>query len=67
MDLNLDEQRLIVEFRKMSSSAKEELLAAATALNHRTGEKEHDGSTNQCPLKPQETRPEAEKTSIFTE
>lgn len=69
MDLNIDEQRLIASFRKLTPSAREELLAAATALLRKTGsEKDPDeSSSNQCHLKPADSKPETEKTPIFTE
>lgn len=65
MDLNLDEQRLIAEFRKLTPTAKEELLGVATALVRRMG-MEPQGS-NQCGIKQQAEKPESEKTPFFTE
>lgn len=69
MELTLDEQRLIIAFRKLTPSAREELLAAATSLLRRTvGENDLDNSSsNQCHLKPKESKPETAKTPIFTE
>jgi hypothetical protein len=72
MKLSIDEQRLIAEFRKLTPSARDELLAAAAALvrgdgdgDERSGE--DGGVSNQCKIKPRESLPEAEKTPVFTE
>jgi hypothetical protein len=70
MDLSQDEQRLIEEFRKLPPSSRDDLLAHAAALMHRAGDEsrhESESPRNQCRLKGAETRPEAEKTPIFTE
>lgn len=70
MDLTLDEQRLIADFRKLPPSGRDELLAYAASLVRRTGaeaEKESASPANQCALKSKEEHPEAEKTPIFTE
>jgi hypothetical protein len=70
MDLSIDEQRLIAEFRKLAPSGRDDLLAAAAALVRRAGNDGSDeagGVSNQCKVKARETLPEAEKTPIFTE
>lgn len=70
MDLTIDEQRLIAEFRKLTPSGRDELLAAASSLVRRTGAEdlvETGTASNQCQFKSRETLPEAEKTPIFTE
>lgn len=70
MDLTIDEQRLIAEFRKLPPSGKDELLACASALVRRSlvEESGESGSaSNQCAVKTRETLPEAEKTPIITE
>ena len=69
MELTLDEQRLITAFRKLTPSAREELLAAATSLLRRTVNVNDltDSASNQCQLKPQDSKPESAKTPIFTE
>lgn len=70
MDLTLDEQHLIAEFRKLTPSGRDELLAHAASLVHRDGaEAQNEGTSpaNQCSLKSREKHPEAEKTPIFTE
>ncbi|NVN90012.1 MAG: hypothetical protein HXX11_05345 [Desulfuromonadales bacterium] len=70
MDLSVDEQRLIAEFRKLTPSGKDELLAAAASLLRGVGGEScgEDGSvSNQCKVKTRESLPEAEKTPIFTE
>ena len=68
MDLTLDEQRLIAEYRRMTPAVRDDLLAyASTLLRHYNGEKKSDAPTDQCRLKSAEPHPEAEKTPIFTE
>lgn len=65
MDLNLDEQRLVAVFRKLTPTAKEELMGLATSLVRRVST-EPQGS-NQCGIKQQEEKPESEKMPFFTE
>jgi hypothetical protein len=68
MDLTLDEQRLIAEYRRLTTAGRDDLLAyASTLVRQASGEKENDTATNQCPLKSAEPHPEAEKTPVFTE
>lgn len=70
MDLTLDEQRLIAEFRKLTPSGRDELLAAAASLLSRIGAGEtpdSDTASNQCSVTPQIPSPGTEKTPIFTE
>ena len=70
MDLTIDEQRLIAEFRKLTPSGRDELLAAASSLVRRAGTAdlvETGTASNQCHLKTREVLPEAEKIPIFTE
>ena len=68
MDLTLDEQRLIAEYRRLSPGARDDLLTYASTLVRNAGdEKENDIATDQCRLKSAEPHPEAEKTPIFTE
>ena len=69
MELSIDEQRLIAEFRKLTPAAKDELLAAAASLVRGDGgERSDDGNvSNQCKIKNRESLPEAEKTPISTE
>jgi len=70
MDLSIDEQRLIAEFRKLTPSGRDELLAAAASLVRRAGAEdlvESGAASNQCHLKTREVLPEAEKSPIFTE
>ena len=70
MDLTLDEQRLISEFRKLTPTGRDEMLAYATSLVRRAGADEQNNGTspvNQCRLKSKEDHPEAQKTPIFTE
>ena len=70
MELTIDEQRLVAEFRKLSPAGRDELLAAVAALVRRDVSEDSDGNgsaSNQCPVKSRESLPEAEKTPIFTE
>lgn len=68
MDLTLDEQRLIAEYRKLTPAGRDDLLAHASALVRQdNGEKQNGTPTDQCRLKSAEPHPEAEKAPIFTE
>jgi len=71
MDLKLDEQKLLADFRRLNSEGKTELLDYATFLvkkYHEATSDEHSSPDNQCPLrKKDEKRPEADKEPIFTE
>ncbi|QEM66939.1 hypothetical protein FO488_01370 [Geobacter sp. FeAm09] len=70
MDLTLDEQRLIAEYRRLTATGRDDLLAYAAALLRQAGTEtngENDTATNQCRLKSAEPHPEAEKTPFFTE
>lgn len=71
MDLKLDEQLLIAEFRRLNPGEKKELLDYAAFLAKKSRSNPSDESTNpvnQCRVgdKPEE-RPEAAKEPIFTE
>ena len=69
MDLTLDEQRLIAEFRKLAPSEKEELLAYAASLARKAEDQtnSNQSSATQCKIKQAEEHPEAEKSPFFTE
>lgn len=70
MDLSIDEQCLIAEFRKLPPSGREELLAYAATLARRNGAAdphETGPASDQCRVKVAEPRPETEKGPIFTE
>jgi len=71
MDLNLDEQKLIAEFRRLDMESQQELLDYAAVLlkkQHAMNAADQSGPANQCALnKPREERPEAAKEPIFTE
>jgi len=71
MDLKLDEQMLLTEFRRLHPEGKAELLdyAAFLAKKYRDMLPEESSSPdNQCPIRKQdEERPEAVKEPIFTE
>lgn len=71
MDLNLDEQKLLNEFRRLHSEGKSELLDYAAFLLKKYRDVAPEESSlpdNQCPIRKQdEERPEAVKEPIFTE
>jgi hypothetical protein len=68
MDLTLDEQRLIAEYRRLTPAGRDDLLAyASTLVRQASGEKEDGTAMGQCGLKSAEPHPEADKTPIFTE
>lgn len=71
MDLKLDEQLLIAEFRRLDQGGRKELLdyAAILVKKSRAGRSEEEAvPANQCRLGEQpEERPEATKEPIFTE
>lgn len=71
MDLKLDEQKLLSEFRRLHAAGKAELLDYATFLVKKYQNlpaEEANAPDNQCQLKKQpEARPEAAKEPIFTE
>ncbi|GFE62318.1 hypothetical protein [Geobacter sp. AOG2] len=68
MDLTLDEQRLVAEYRRLTPAGRDELLAcAATLVRQTNAEKDGGTATDQCRLKSTEPHPEAEKTPFFTE
>jgi len=71
MDLNLDEQMLLAEFRRLDPEGKTELLDYAAFLVKKYQEpalEEPPSTDNQCPVRKQEEeRPEAVKEPIFTE
>ncbi|HEY3308293.1 MAG TPA: hypothetical protein VGJ93_07535 [Desulfuromonadaceae bacterium] len=69
MDLTLDEQRLLAEFKKLNPAGKEELLAYAASLARKTGveNNSNQSSATQCKIKKSEEHPEAEKSPFFTE
>ena len=66
MDLTLDEHRLIIEFRRLSPAAQQELLDFALRLQKHLGDADAPGSTS-CTLDRKEERPEAAKEPLFTE
>jgi hypothetical protein len=70
MDLTIDEQRLIAEFRKLPPSGKDELLACVSLLARQSvveDSRESGTASNQCAVKTREILPEAEKSPIITE
>jgi hypothetical protein len=71
MDLDLDEQRLLAEFRALSPAARQDLLQLATGLVRKCLEHAEPaaeaGSGNQCALKRADRRPGAADEPIFTE
>jgi hypothetical protein len=71
MDLKLDEQSLLCEFRRLDPEAKAELLDYAAFLvkkYHGRNSEEASSPENQCRINTRaEERPEAVKEPIFTE
>jgi hypothetical protein len=68
MDLTLDEQRLVAEYRRLTPAGRDDLLAyASTLVRQAGGDKENGIATDQCRLKSAEQHPEAEKIPVFTE
>jgi len=71
MDLKLDEQLLVTNFRRLEPGGKKELLDYAAFLVKRCRSGSADDAVhaeNQCDLEPKaEERPEAVKEPIFTE
>jgi len=71
MDLKLDEQLLVADFRRLGPEGKKELLDYAAFLikkQHAGSPAEKETAENQCSLEPKpEERPEAAKEPIFTE
>ncbi len=70
MDLKLDEQQLVADFRRLDPVGRKELLKYAVCLvrKQQTASEEPASVGNQCSLEPrQEERPEAAKEPIFTE
>jgi len=66
-----NEQRLLAEFRKLSSAGQQELLDYAAFLVKKSGHQQDNttaaSSKNQCSLKQAVERPEAAAEPIFTE
>ena len=70
MDLNLDEHKLIAEFRRLSSAGKKDLLDYAALLLKRADSfaaGEESTPEGQCVLEVKPERPESKKEPLFTE
>lgn len=70
MDLNLEEQKLLADFRRLDDTGRQELLRLASLLvnkSHVLGLEESAPASNQCNLPSREKRPETNKEPIFTE
>ncbi|MSM39863.1 MAG: hypothetical protein GJT30_09630 [Geobacter sp.] len=71
MDLTIQEQQLLADFRRLPTQAQRELMEQLAILQrrHQAGEESpQDQPANQCRLAGQpEKRPEAAKEPIFTE
>ncbi len=67
MTLQMDEQKLLAEFRNLSSDAQKELLDYATFLVKKQHSAQEREAGCQCALKQAEKRPETAKEPIFTE
>ena len=70
MDLNLEEQKLLADFRQLDSASKEELVKHAAQLVKKSrllSTDEPAPSENQCDLPRKEQKPGTDKEQIFTE
>ena len=71
MDLKLDEQLLVADFRRLDPAGKKALLdyAAILVKKYRSGgDEQQSQAANQCSLDArEEVRPEAVEEPIFTE
>ena len=69
MDLKLDEQRLITDFRRLSPAGKDELQEFVGSLlnKQRDLQEQETAPSGQCKLDKAEARPEAVKEPVFTE
>ncbi|HEX5772848.1 MAG TPA: hypothetical protein VFY07_00890 [Geomobilimonas sp.] len=70
MDLNLEEQKLLADYRQLDGGGRQELLRLASLLvkkSHVLGVDEPAPAGNQCNLPSREKRPETDKEPIFTE
>jgi hypothetical protein len=65
MELTLEEQQLIADFRRLDVESRRALVAQARQL--RRSVDEQGAEPSQCPLKKAESRPEASREPIFTE
>lgn len=65
MDLTLEEQQLIADFRRLDGESRSALVAQARQLSRSVVEQ--GGEPSQCTLKKTESRPEAAREPIFTE
>lgn len=70
MELSLDEQRMIAEFRRLNQEGQRELLDFASLLQKGKGKAasgDDSSPRNSCALDRKEGRPETAKEPIFTE
>lgn len=70
MELNIEEQKLLADFRQLSPAGKKELLDYAVFLRKKWGGRSLEADpepTGQCKLQREEERPEASEEPIFTE
>ena len=70
MTLQMDEQKLLADFRNLTPDAQKELLDYVSFLTRKqrsSQEPERNDAGGQCPLKQPEKRPETAKEPIFTE
>jgi hypothetical protein len=68
MELTIDEQKLLADFRRLSVEGQRALLDAATRQARKRAEEDAESQTvNQCRLPEHEKRPEAADEPIFTE
>jgi hypothetical protein len=71
MDLSIDEQRLLAEFRKLAATGQKGLLDYAVMLVKKADQPQGGAATaattNQCSLKRADERPGSADEPIFTE
>jgi len=70
MELNLDEQNLLANFRRLSAAAQQEVLDYVIFLKkkHEEGDNETEApASDRCAVKSPEERPETVKEPLFTE
>ncbi|MBI1921444.1 MAG: hypothetical protein HYS23_10250 [Geobacter sp.] len=70
MDLKLDEQNLLADFRRLPSAAQQEVLDYVAFIRKKHeggGAEEESPASDRCSIKSPEERPEAAKEPLFTE
>lgn len=70
MDMKLDEQNLLAEFRRLSPVAQQEVLDYVVFLRKKHeegGTREEPPASDRCAINSPEERPETAKEPLFTE